>query len=1108
MMVTFVSECEKKALIRTRRVLDAFANRIGSRTWQTVITEEGLQAVKKLLRKTATKNTAVACHWIRSRSRSELVWIVGNRDKFNSEGIVAVNTTQKVLLHQDSQNDWHVLPLIKSLTALAALFHDWGKASEYFQSKLADSKKTGDPLRHEWISTLFFNAFVNGETDEQWLTRLKDGNIEAEHLRALVCKKHEQKKDKNKPLSELPPAASFIAWLVVSHHRLPSFIDEATGQPPYRQVPAKNFKEIFKVITQKWGYANNYDEADLSRCFDYSKGLPSASAQWLKYARKNAGKLLDCLPRLEQSLEDGSWRLILHHCRLALMLGDHWYSSQDSDKQWQSAQDLYANTGRDGVSKKIVMKQKLDEHLVNVARQAVRNAHLLPVFEGRQGEMQYVYDAKPLRQKSPAAFSWQDTAVSKISNWRTKQSEKFNPDQFGFFAVNMASTGKGKTFTNAKIMRALSKDSESLRFILALGLRTLTLQTGDEYRERIKLTTDELAVLIGSRAVLEFHQKNQQQQAEDEQVLTGSESAESLLDSEIDFDVDIPEDFLQTVLTSFKSRQFLYAPVLSCTIDHLMAATETKRGGRHILPSLRLMSSDLVIDEIDDFDGADLIAVGRLIHLAGMLGRKVMISSATLPPDLVEGYYNAYQAGWAIFTKMRERSPLIGCAWIDEFTTQVQSINCTVENSGIDEFNRHHQEFIAKRLKSLQSQTVKRKAGITLCTKPESHENSEESLQHVFFSIIQNAIIEKHRQHYETDPTTGKKVSFGFVRVANINPCIELTRFLLNADWPEDIEIRAMAYHSQQVLIMRSEQEKHLDQVLKRNQGDRYGFNHLLIRQHLNKINSPNVIFVVIATPVEEVGRDHDFDWAVVEPSSFRSFIQLAGRVLRHRYLEQDIGQPNMALLQYNLKGFLGREKTVFCQPGYESQQHQLDTHDLSQLVDADALAIRLDAGPRICKHDSLNPERNLADLEHEAIHQLLTRYDSQGPESMQGWLKGCWWLTALPQLMIRFREGMPQLPVFLILYDGTWKFAKKDPQGQPIICEQVYGISHDEALSEREHQRLWLYRDYPQLLETSGKSNLEEAALAYGELGLPVHADSSGEHFVYSSQFGLLKAK
>ena len=45
MMVTFVSQCEKKALNRSRRVLDAFAERIGDNTWQTVITQEGLLAV-------------------------------------------------------------------------------------------------------------------------------------------------------------------------------------------------------------------------------------------------------------------------------------------------------------------------------------------------------------------------------------------------------------------------------------------------------------------------------------------------------------------------------------------------------------------------------------------------------------------------------------------------------------------------------------------------------------------------------------------------------------------------------------------------------------------------------------------------------------------------------------------------------------------------------------------------------------------------------------------------------------------------------------------------------------------------------------------------------
>lgn len=95
MMVVLVSQCEKNALTKTRRVLDAFADRIGDNTWQTVITEEGLLAVKKLLRKTASKSTAVSCHWIRSRSRSDLLWIVGNRRKFNEQGIVPVNYTEK-----------------------------------------------------------------------------------------------------------------------------------------------------------------------------------------------------------------------------------------------------------------------------------------------------------------------------------------------------------------------------------------------------------------------------------------------------------------------------------------------------------------------------------------------------------------------------------------------------------------------------------------------------------------------------------------------------------------------------------------------------------------------------------------------------------------------------------------------------------------------------------------------------------------------------------------------------------------------------------------------------------------------------------------------------
>lgn len=95
MIVTLVSQCEKKALSRTRRILDAFANRIGDNVWQTAITEEGLKTVKQLLRSSATKSTAVSCHRNKTRQLTELVWVVGNKRKFNEVGIVPVNWTNK-----------------------------------------------------------------------------------------------------------------------------------------------------------------------------------------------------------------------------------------------------------------------------------------------------------------------------------------------------------------------------------------------------------------------------------------------------------------------------------------------------------------------------------------------------------------------------------------------------------------------------------------------------------------------------------------------------------------------------------------------------------------------------------------------------------------------------------------------------------------------------------------------------------------------------------------------------------------------------------------------------------------------------------------------------
>lgn len=1137
MMVTFVSQCEKNALKKTRRVLDAFADRIGDNTWQTVITEDGLLTIKKMLRQTASKSTAVSCHWIRSRARSQFLWVVGNKRMFNELGVVPVNMTKRNLLKSEIENDWHYLPLIKALVGFSALFHDWGKATALFQEKLDPKNKQrfkGDPIRHEWISLLLLNAFIqmtNSSSDEVWLGALGRGEINEASLKELI------KQNTLQPLSKLPPIAKLVAWLIVSHHRLPLPSKEKWQE--YESESASSIDIMLSRITKEWGYENRFDEREyqkrLNGCFSFPKGLISNSKPWLGQVRKWAQRLLISQDQASQCIDDGSYRLLLNHARLCLMLGDHFYSSQQADKKWQDTTGLFANTDRSTKS----LKQKLDEHLVGVARNALQTAHLLPAFEQ---ELPVSQDINSLRKRSPKPYEWQDKAVDKILAWRQEYSKQCQ-SKYGFFTVNMASTGCGKTFANAKVMRALSSDSKSLRFILALGLRTLTLQTGDEYRERVGLDNSELAVLIGSRAVMELHRQAKIDQEDQSFENTGSLSQEPLLDEELDYDCDIPEQGLSTVLTCDRDKQFLYAPVLACTIDHLMASTETKRGGRYILPTLRLMSSDLVIDEIDDFTGNDLIAIGRLIHLAGMLGRKVMISSATIPPFLAEGYFKAYRDGWQLFSKTRNTSGIIGCAWIDEFSTQVTTNNLpeTEDNkdtaNSIGQYRQEHSQFIEKRVTKLQQQPAKRKADISECQSiienhlGQSHLQQEviESKKITYFDLVAQSAVNKHQYHHYYDQLSQIKVSFGVIRVANINPCVDITQYLLEKDWPENTEVRVMAYHSQQVLLLRSLQEKHLDKVLKRKekQGEMpAALNEPFIRQHLTTIKRllpkiENVLFILVATPVEEVGRDHDFDWAVIEPSSYRSIIQLAGRVKRHR--EGAVSEPNIALMQYNWRGIRDHHNEnakVFNRPGFENLMG-LTTHDIKQLIDVNLIAQRLDAIPRIQQSaqltanylSELKQASSLVELEHAATWHWLANYKSSGdkaqigPHTLQGWLKHHWFLTALPQALTPFRKSEPSLKVFLVFDDNQQvnRFCEKDEQGYAIEREQLLNIQRI-TLSDQAQQRLWLTRDFDRscvALADEQELSQRRISLRYGELNF---RHDERKQYGYNDQLGLIR--
>ena len=352
------------------------------------------------------------------------------------------------------------------------------------------------------------------------------------------------------------------------------------------------------------------------------------------------------------------------------------------------------------------------------------------------------------------------------------------------------------------------------------------------------------------------------------------------------------------------------------------------------------------------------------------------------------------------------------------------------------------------------------------------------------------------------------------VRVANINPCVLLSRYLINADWGEGFAPKVMAYHSRQILLLRQQQEAYLDAVLNRKRPvNEDVLRNQSIRAHLDDTDAEHVVFVLVATPVEEVGRDHDFDWAVIEPSSLRSIIQLAGRVLRHRQLEATT--PNIALMQYNLRALLqgkNSNKAAFCRPGFEPDgELRLLSHDVCDILNTEQLAHSIDAQARIQAAAPLQPRQKLADLEHATMQKSLADVERKGPMALPSWSRDVWFLTGLPQRFNRFRESTANIQLFATVQNGRMVWQERDGYGEYVTRNQKYSIKY-EAFNDKQKQRLWLWRDYTEALEQHmGESEIDvetkmlRLAHRYGEIMLPNYIEN--KELMYSDQFGLSTA-
>ncbi|MFZ2854372.1 MAG: type I-F CRISPR-associated helicase Cas3, partial [Rhodocyclaceae bacterium] len=355
-----------------------------------------------------------------------------------------------------------------------------------------------------------------------------------------------------------------------------------------------------------------------------------------------------------------------------------------------------------------------------------------------------------------------------------------------------------------------------------------------------------------------------------------------------------------------------------------------------------------------------------------------------------------------------------------------------------------------------------------------------------------------HQLNHTVDTVSGKRISFGLVRFANIDPLVAVARELIRLGGETGQRIYPCVYHSRHPLLVRSAIEQRLDRLLNRKKPDAI-FADAEVRQRLGASLETDHLFIILATAVAEVGRDHDYDWAIVEPSSMRSIIQLAGRVRRHR--PEEYLTPNLLLLDTNISHLSnGPGKPAFFRPGFEHPSQpgfQFNSHRLKELLTPEQLKT-IDASSRIRERDELCPTSNLVDLEHARLRDLMQEaLPGNTPLSLTVPL---WWTTGAHQsgyLQRRtpFRQDNLGRQRYGLLPDegGEIGFYRFGEDGKPVAVDNLL---HRTPLAPGPGISLWGEPDYPVALATLAESRdieLRECAEKFGVLDLPLKGVEDG---------------
>lgn len=849
----------------------------------------------------------------------------------------------------------------RALSRLAALFHDLGKSTEWFQRKLrrADvvKKPVADLVRHEFISFVVISAlFEDFPNDRECLVAMSDpdvaavrierafklafekpdryafGEREAERLavfsRIITRASGTDARDINYADFEHRPVLALLSDAVLTHHRL-------TG--------ARFDKKADRVVATVEALVRNFDrpsdfkKEDLELHFKLPPKLTSIwkDAGWVSEVSKACASLATILGK---PVSRKAFSIV---GRAALVLGDHKASafgnqSLPAEGTVPSPLLIYANTNRGSRSGELA--ESLSGHLVRVSKDCDLAYDIL--FGGDEAFPGIGHDDLPIAVSEPraergTAYRWQTDASRATRKALTLRSGA------GFFGVLMADTGAGKTRGASVIMAAATSRSESVRLSVCSGLRTLTLQTGREYTEELRFPSDSVSVVIGDEITADLYRN------EVRLLDTGSETDDLVGVNVVpmancDNDRPLPRKvhaFVGDSLASATARM-LAAPVLVSTIDTIMSVADGRRAGQ-MAKTLRAMTADLIIDEIDNFGAEDIVAISRLVFVHGAFGRRMLISSATVYPEIANSLFKAYSEGWEVHRAITDSNAPVIAGW---YSNQADS-RC-VEITGQDAFVETHSQFVSEILNG--GRVVRRLPRVSA---PVEIANAR-----AYFRSVSSEIPKLHEDNAVIDAKTGRRISVGVIKWNNALPSILYATRLTQEGLGPEHEVFVVPYNGTLQAGPRHIVETTLNRMLKRK--SRIGADPILsdptIRDLLdNRAVARDVVLIVVTTSMEETGRDHDFDWAILEPGSQRSLIQIAGRVRRHRpegYLVENVVIMERAFREVRNHELRTPSAPVFAYPGFETPNGQamlklkLAEHSAAACYDMLSLSRGIDA--------------------------------------------------------------------------------------------------------------------------------------------------------------------